>query len=156
MNLLDQRDQALLDDSLVAAAERADLTALREALNLGAHPNHTLNHLTALHWSAQSGLLQAVKWLAPLTQPDLQDASGWTPLHFAARFGHSQSLSVLLPYSNARAVCNNAWTALHYAAQYGHESCASLLLPVSNLGAVDSLGIRIIWLIFFWNVALHH
>src|SRR5262245_25888474 len=85
------------------AAKQGDVTALAELV--ATHGAATVRmddnpeELTALHWAAASGVVEAVEYL--LSSPVLADARAarrnrFTPLHSAAMFGHDAVCEILL------------------------------------------------------------
>jgi ankyrin repeat protein len=89
--------------------------------------------LTALHWAAASGHLDAVNFLlAPPVQADPRAARGnnFTPLHSAAMQGHAAVCEVLLKAGASVNVQTNpqGYAPLHSAAFAGHLAAIRVLL----------------------------
>ncbi len=89
--------------------------------------------LTALHWAAASGIVEAVKYLlAPpvSADPRAPRMNEFTPLHSAAMLGHAAACEVLL---EAGADVNaqtqpQGYAPLHSAAFAGHVEAIRVLL----------------------------
>lgn len=87
-----------LNESLLAACEQQDVTALVAALWAGADPKfHDENGLTALHRCAISGNTEGVKILvARGSDPLARCQMGWTPDQWATDRGHHDLAAMLL------------------------------------------------------------
>jgi len=85
-----------LEDLVTKAATSGDVTTLTQLIATHGAPAVRMdgnpNELTALHWAAASGVLDAVNYLlSPAVQADPQAArsNNFTPLHSAAMRGHT-------------------------------------------------------------------
>ena len=126
-----------LVESVRNAAIVGDVTRLTQLVALHGGPAVRLDgdpaELTALHWAAASGSVDAVTFLlAPPVEADPRAARGnnFTPLHSAAMHGHSAVCEVLL---NAGAEVNvqtnpQGYAPLHSAAFAGHVEAIRVLL----------------------------
>jgi ankyrin repeat protein len=92
-----------LADEVKNAATAGDVAALKQFVaTLGAAAvrlDENTQELTALHWAAASGVVEAVNYLlAPPVQADPRAArtNNFTPLHAAAMQGHAEVCEVLL------------------------------------------------------------
>ena len=135
-----------------AAAKAGDVETLARlvadhggpAVRLDGNPGE----LTALHWAAASGVVDAVKYL--LAPPVLADSraarnNDFTPLHSAAMLGHAAVCEVLL---KAGADVNaqtrpQGYAPLHSAAFAGHvEAIRVLLARGADRGLLNYRGER--------------
>jgi cytohesin len=139
-----------LTDAVQNAATAGDVAALKHlvathgaaAVRLDGNPQE----LTALHWAAASGVVEAVNYLlAPPVQADPRAArtNNFTPLHAAAMQGHAAVCEILL---RAGAEVNvqtdpQGYAPLHSAAFAGHiEAIRVLLSHGADRGLVNYRG----------------
>jgi cytohesin len=120
-----------------AAAKVGDVAALGRLVAEYGGPAVRLDgdpeELTALHWAAASGIVDAVNYLlAPpvLADPRAARNNHFTPLHSAAMFGHAAVCEALL---KAGADVNaqtqpQGYAPLHSAAFAGHVEAIRVLL----------------------------
>ena len=133
-------DYQLYGDFL-QAAKHGDLNILQRTLACGADAKKADDFkMTALHWSAYSGLADCVAVLLPYSDPFLQDRDGHTPLHLSAHTGSAQCVKLLLPVSDPYLPDKNGLTALHWAAANGNFDCLQLLYPCSDPSLMDVYG----------------
>jgi ankyrin repeat protein len=124
---------APLGESAVAdAAMRGDLERVRALLRDGADVNAAQGDgMTALHWSALNGHLEAMNVLlyAGATTEPLTRVGRYTPLHLASSRGHAASVARLLQ-AGARpdAVTETGVQPLHLAAQAGNADAVEALI----------------------------
>jgi len=126
-----------LADAVKNAAIAGDVAALRQlvadhggpAVRLDADPVE----LTALHWAAASGSVEAVQFLlGPPVEADPRAArnNNFTPLHSAAMQGHAAVCEVLLAAGVGVNVQTDpqGYAPLHSAAFAGHVEAIRVLL----------------------------
>ncbi|BGO96805.1 hypothetical protein NBRC10513v2_000741 [Rhodotorula toruloides] len=94
--------------------------------------NQTSPHtgLAPLHYAAQRGHVDVVKWLIEEcgAMPELEDGDGETPLHKAAHSGHLDVCRFLISREvDIDATDSDGWTALHNASSRGWLDIARLL-----------------------------
>jgi cytohesin len=140
------------DDSVQRAAIAGDTPALMalvaaygpSAVRLDGKPEE----LTALHWAAASGVIEAVNYLlSPPINADPRAArkNNFTPLHSAAMQGHAAVCEILL---RAGAGVNvqttpQGYAPLHSAAFAGHlDAIRVLLTHGANRGVLNYRGER--------------
>ncbi|MFC1659152.1 ankyrin repeat domain-containing protein [Pseudomonadota bacterium] len=119
------------DESLISAARRGDLTAVRRILVLDV--NYSDEHgWTALMYAVKGGHDEVVKYLmrrgAHFDQPD---SSGWTPLMRAAREGHNEIVQIFIAATGKTDVNysdEHGWTALLRASQKRHTEVIETLI----------------------------
>jgi len=122
---------------VAAAARRGDVTVLAElvathgsaAVRMDGNPEE----VTALHWAAASGVIEAVEYLlSPPVLADPRAARGnrFTPLHSAAMFGHDAICEILLRAgADVDAQTEpQKYAPLHSAAFAGHVEVIKVLL----------------------------
>ncbi len=126
-----------LVDAVKTAAASGDVTALRGLVATHGGPAIRLDNnpeeLTALHWAAASGNVEAVRFLLGVpveADPRAARMNNFTPLHSAAMQGHADVCEVLL---NAGAEVNvqtnpQGYASLHSAAFAGHLEAIKVLL----------------------------
>jgi len=89
-------------DDLHKAAERGDVAEVRRLVATGVDVDGVdANKITALHFAAGNGHVEALKTLLQLSA-NIQAktaAQGATPLHMAAAHGHEEALKTLLQLS---------------------------------------------------------
>ena len=101
----------------------------------------------AIHFAAQNGKLDTVKYLAcscyiewvnPITT--LKDGS--TPIHCAAKNGHLEIVKILAVYTDKPNMANmNGWTPIYYAAEKGHLEIVKFLVRFTDFpNAADQNG----------------
>ncbi|BGO93036.1 hypothetical protein NBRC10512v2_005322 [Rhodotorula toruloides] len=95
--------------------------------------NQTSPHigLAPLHYAAQRGHVDVVKWLIEEcgAMPELEDGDGETPLYKAAHSGHLDVCRFLISREvDVDATDSDGWTALHNASSRGWLDIARLLL----------------------------
>jgi ankyrin repeat protein len=126
-----------LADAVKAAATAGDVAALRQLVAAHGGPAVRLDtnpeELTALHWAAASGVVEAVNYL--LASPVLADpracrSNNFTPLHAAAMQGHAKVCEVLLRAGAGVDVQTSpqGYAPLHSAAFAGHVDAIRVLL----------------------------
>jgi ankyrin repeat protein len=139
-------------DAVQDAAISGDLPALRRLVAAHGGPAIRLDgnpqELTALHWAAASGVVDAVSFLlAPPVEADPRAArkNNFTPLHAAAMQGHAAVCELLL---RAGADVNaqtdpQGYAPLHSAAFAGHvETIRALLAHGADRRLVNYRGER--------------
>lgn len=141
-----------LTDTVKNAATAGDVAALKQlvavhgasAVRLDENPEE----LTALHWAAASGVIEAVNYLlSPPVQADPRAtrSNHFSPLHAAAMKGHAEVCEALL---KAGAEVNvqtdpQGYAPLHSAAFAGHiEAIRVLLAYGADRGLVNYRGER--------------
>jgi ankyrin repeat protein len=85
---------------------------------------------SAIHWAAEEGHLEIVRFLLDQeTNVNTVSSYGTSPLHCAANGGHISIVSLLLlqQADPLKSTCHG-WTALHHAAFMGHSHVVQLLL----------------------------
>ncbi|GEM06499.1 ankyrin repeat protein [Rhodotorula toruloides] len=97
--------------------------------------NQTNPHtgLAPLHYGAQRGHVDVIKWLIEDCGaiPELEDGDGETPLHKAAHSGYLDVCRFLVSREvNVDATDSDGWTALHNASSRGWLDIVRLLLEV--------------------------
>ncbi|GAA5862981.1 hypothetical protein JCM1840_002345 [Sporobolomyces johnsonii] len=138
-------DPTVLRNLISTACSAGDLERL-EALMLGnpsaggedmpsafALANQTSSHtgLAPIHYAAQRGHLDVVRWLVEEAgaMAELEDGDGETALHKAALNGHLDVCQFLLSVGvNVDAADGDGWTALHNASSKGYLDVARLLV----------------------------
>jgi cytohesin len=119
------------------AALTGDVAALRQLVATHGGPAVRLDgdpiELTALHWAAASGNVEAVRFLlAPPVEADARAArnNNFTPLHSAAMQGHAAVCEVLLGAGAGVNVQTDpqGYAPLHSAAFAGHIEAIRVLL----------------------------
>lgn len=124
-------------EAVKKAAIAGDVAALTQLV--AAHGGRAVRmdgdpmELTALHWAAASGSVEAVRFLlAPSVEADPQAARGnnFTPLHSAAMQGHAAVCEVLLAAGAGVNVQTDpqGYAPLHSAAFAGHVEAIRVLL----------------------------
>eukprot|EP00798_Chlamydomonas_sp_ICE-L_P019744 gene19744-biopygen28568 len=85
---------------------------------------------TSLHWAAQEGHVECVRYLLSIgVEVDKTDLGGSTPLQVAASNGHVECIKALLDSgAELNAQDNGGITSLHTAALDGHMECVKALL----------------------------
>ncbi len=111
----DQLGELLIDE---VCKESPDLQYIKNILDVGCSVEFTMyNGLTALHYAAGYGHLDAVKFLLSIgADINAKDDKGWTALHWAVIGGNIEAVKFLL--SNGAQVDikdNNGSTARDYA-----------------------------------------
>jgi ankyrin repeat protein len=126
-----------LAEAVKKAAVAGDMAALQQLAATNGGPAIRLDgdpaELTALHWAAASGNVEAVRFLlAPLVGADPQAARGnsFTPLHSAAMQGHAAVCEVLLAAGAGVNIQTDpqGYAPLHSAAFAGHVEAIRVLL----------------------------
>jgi ankyrin repeat protein len=139
-------------DAVEAAAKVGDVETLGRlvadhggpAIRLDGDPGE----LTALHWAAASGVVDAVKYLlAPpvLADPRAARNNEFTPLHSAAMLGHADVCEILLKAgANVNAQTQpQGYAPLHSAAFAGHVDAIRVLLAhAADCGLLNYRGER--------------
>jgi cytohesin len=136
-----------LADTVKSAAVAGDVAALRQLVDAHGAAAVRLDgdpaELTALHWAAASGNIEAVRFLlAPPVSADARTArnNNFTPLHSAAMQGRAAVCELLI---GAGADVNaqtqpQGYAPLHSAAFAGHiEAIRVLLTHGANRGLVN-------------------
>ena len=122
-----------LAESVVDAAERGDVTSLREQLRSGADVNAAHpDGMTALHWAAELGdaELASILIYAGANIGGETRIGGYAPLHIASRLGHDGVITVLLEAgadANVTTSMSGA-TPLHLAAASPSAASVRVLL----------------------------
>jgi ankyrin repeat protein len=137
---------------VVDAAKAGDVAALARLVSEHGGPAIRMDddpeELTALHWAAASGNVEAVRYLlAPPVHADPCAARNneFTPLHSAAMLGHTAVCEVLLGAgANVNAQTKpQGYAPLHSAAFAGHlEAIRVLLAHGANRDLVNYRGER--------------
>ena len=129
-----------LDESLIEAAGRGDMTTFNIAVGLGANLNATDRHGNNVVLAATQGnrtqLLRTL--LDKGIYPNTRGSSGFTPLTFAAKEGSTHNVKLLLK-AGADPNQRNALgeTPVHLAAQFGHQE---IIVQLKSGGAdIDAL-----------------
>ena len=141
-----------LAEAVKQAATTGDVAALRQLVVARGGPAVRLDcdpeELTALHWAAASGSVEAVRFLlAPPVGADPRAArnNNFTPLHAAAMQGHAAVCEVLLAAGAGVNVQTDpqGYAPLHSAAFAGHvEAIGVLLAHEANRELVNYRGER--------------
>jgi cytohesin len=126
-----------LAEAVKKAAMTGDVAALRQLVATHGGPAVRLDgdsaELTALHWAAASGSIEAVRFLlAPPVGADPRATrnNNFTPLHAAAMQGHAAACEVLLEAGAGVNVQTDpqGYAPLHSAAFAGHVEAIRVLL----------------------------
>jgi ankyrin repeat protein len=124
-------------EAVYSAATAGDITALEKLISsygaAAVRADHDPGELTALHWAAAAGNLDAVRFL--LAPPVSADATAprinnFTPLHSAAMQGHAAVCKLLIDAGspvNAQ-TAPQGYAPLHSAAFAGHIEAIEVLL----------------------------
>ncbi|GAA5821257.1 hypothetical protein JCM3770_007386 [Rhodotorula araucariae] len=146
-------DPAVLRNLIAAACANGDLERLQSLMTPRiavegepeppspftlANQTSSQTGLAPLHYAAQRGHTEVVKWLIEEAgaMPELEDGEGETPLHKAAHRGHLDVCRFLISRDvDVDAADSDGWTALHNAASRGWLDVARLLLDAGS--AVD-------------------
>jgi cytohesin len=141
-----------LAEAVRNAATAGNVPALAQLVAAHGGPAVRLDHnpeeLTALHWAAASGSVEAVQLLlAPPVEADPRAArvNNFTPLHSAAMQGHAAVCAVLLRAGAGVNVQTDpqGYAPLHSAAFAGHiEAIEVLLAHGADRGLVNYRGER--------------
>ena len=141
-----------LAEAVKKAAVAGDAAALRQLVATHGGPAIRLDgdsaELTALHWAAASGSVEAVRFLlGPPVGADPRAArnNNFTPLHSAAMQGHAAVCEVLLGAGADVNVRTNpqGYAPLHSAAFAGHIAAIRVLLAHgADRGLVNYRGER--------------
>ncbi|MCH9770019.1 MAG: ankyrin repeat domain-containing protein [Gammaproteobacteria bacterium] len=95
--------KALLTNKLIEAVINNDVITVRDLLEQGADPNHTLDaaQITPLHYAAQNDTLEVVPILIEAgAEVDAQtEPDGQTPVEVAFLHGNERIAKTLLAYS---------------------------------------------------------
>lgn len=127
---------------LSAAAGRGALAMLEALLphcDMRAEKKDSWRY-SALMNAVDSGSLECVQFLLPLSDPGFVTDAGETALMVAARRPSADVLNLLLPLSAPRAVDQKRQTALMLAAKRGNIESVKALLPVSDVNGQDADG----------------
>ena len=124
------------------AAERGHLNIIqyyKEHLNYaninpGQVSNDQFNGRTPLHYAAQFGQFEVVKYIIQfLNEKNPQDSNGHTPLHLAAGKGHLDIVKFIVSFVNDKNPKSGRYwderTPLHNAAWNGHLDVVKYLVP---------------------------
>jgi ankyrin repeat protein len=124
---------ASADAAVVDAAEKRDITAVRDLLRAGADANEAQGDgMTALHWAAEFGdaeLAEMLLYAGAKTEASSR-IGGYRPLHIAARNGHVDVIAALLRGGasvDATTTVSGA-TPLHLAASSSSAGAVRVLL----------------------------
>lgn len=135
--------QAVDSGTMIDAAIRSDLEAVRDLLRQGADVNQALGDgMTALHLAAEAGDLEMARLLI-YAGADLNAGTrigAYTPLHFASREGNAEMVEVLLAAgANVHAATSNSGVLpVHLAAAAGTpEALEALLEAGADPNAVE-------------------
>jgi len=136
--------QEHLDESLIAAAGRGDMTTFNIAVGLGANLNATdrrgNNVVLAATQGNRTQLLRTL--LDKGIYPNALGSSGFTPLTFAAKEGSTPNVGLLLKAGadpNQRDALGE--TPLHLATQFGHQKIiAQLAAAGARIDATNAAG----------------
>jgi hypothetical protein len=128
-----------------AAVMNGYLDVTKVFLEKGADVNSTDNiSNTPLHWAAENGHLDVVKYLVEEKGADgkAADKNGNTPLHWAARYDHWDVVKHLVEQKGAdvNASFNDSYTPLHLIAGYGKLDLVKFLVEEkgADVNAVDN------------------
>ncbi len=136
--------QSAMLNTLIDAASRGDISAVRDLLRDGAEVNDMQGDgMTALHWAAEIGNAQLTDMLiyAGSNTEAGTRIGQYTPLHIASRNGQGQIVEKLVDAgANVHAkTTNSGTTALHLAAISGDEkSVVALIEAGANINSRES------------------
>lgn len=126
------------------------------------HPKKCMEHdengYGALHYAAQEGQVEIVRFLLGLQMPEFTQPNigAWNALHFAARGGHEEIVKILLKTKNPIFLEKNFCRSgpLLLAAQRGHTKVVQRLLEskISDFLLPDSNGNTAL----FWAIKFGH
>jgi ankyrin repeat protein len=142
----------LLNEALLAAVSRGDITTIEGLLVRGANVDCVDAHIRSpCHHAARQGNTAVLAVLQDHNGDfNAQDATGRVPLHVAAYFGNSDALRFLLECAvdiNSLDIAGN--TALHLSARAGSLACCEVLLDygadlnVVNYANLDPLSVAL-------------
>ena len=125
--------QSAMLNTLIDAASRGDINAVRDLLRDGAEVNDMQGDgMTALHWAAEIGNAQLADMLiyAGSNTEAGTRIGQYTPLHIASRNGQGQIVQKLVDAgANVHAkTTNSGTTALHLAAISGNDQSVVALI----------------------------
>ncbi|CAN2103767.1 ankyrin repeat domain-containing protein [Wolbachia pipientis] len=125
-NVVEYLKQAQLDlnNELSNAVVENNIDKVKESIRRGADVNTKVkNGRTPLHYAAQEGKLDVVKYLVEEKHADVNanDNDGFIPLHYAAAHGNLRLVKYMVEKgADFNAKCNRLRTPLHLAAMYGY------------------------------------
>jgi len=137
------KDQFALDQALLNAAGQGRASDLAPLLASGANPSAKRPHdlKTAFLKAAESGRVDCLEILLPLSDTKTRDSSGRTALMLAAAGANLDAVRFLLPLCDADAVCHKGRTALQHATHtdsFDREVVVRVLAPATQ--AIDQIG----------------
>jgi len=143
--LLSRRGSIALGTSVLRAARGGDIDNLKACAREGANFAATKDAYgrTAIHFAAQAGHLEAVKYLLENSaELNAKDNLGMTALHFEAQAGRLEGVKYLVDKgAEVNAKDNDEMTALHFAAGGGYlETVEYLIEKGADTTATDTLG----------------
>ena len=118
--------------SLIEAAKRGSLDAVKKAIGKGAEVDAVIKGWTPLMWASQEGYISIVDFLLEAgADVNFADPGGFTPLKQAVGESHVDLAELLLLRGadvSFRCTTDGGGTVLHTAGAYGRTACVSLLL----------------------------
>lgn len=127
-----------LQDDLVTASMRGDLSKIQAAVEQGANLGHKnargVAPMMLVASSNNKTAIDALKWiLEQKVEVDEQDGNGWTSLLHAARNGRSEMCQALIEFqSDPNMKANDGTTAVHMAAMEGKKDLLRQLIEGTN------------------------
>ncbi len=138
---LSRKEQLLLNEQLLHAAELRDTDKISSLLRQGANANCADNRgFTALRFGAMYGNTDMVSELIKYSaQVNEADTIGWTPLTFAIAGGHAPMVKMLIEHgADVNHVASDSRTALIEAILRGQRDIVRMLIEAgANVNHID-------------------